>query len=50
MKYIFLSVSISLIFLNSGCDNSTEPKDCAGVSGSKAFIDNCGICNDDQFA
>jgi hypothetical protein len=44
VKYLFLFVSITLIFLNSGCDNSTEPKDCAGVSGGNALIDDCGVC------
>jgi len=34
----------SLILFNCGCDNSTEPKDCAGVSGGDAFIDDCGVC------
>jgi uncharacterized protein (TIGR02145 family) len=32
------------ILLLSNCDSSTEPKDCAGVSGGGAFIDDCGIC------
>ena len=32
------------ILLLSNCDNSTEPKDCAGVSGGSAFIDDCGVC------
>jgi hypothetical protein len=32
------------ILLLFSCDNSTEPKDCAGVSGGDAFIDDCGVC------
>ena len=33
-----------LIILLLGCDNTTEPKDCAGVSGGAAEIDDCGLC------
>ena len=33
-----------LIILLLGCDNTTEPKDCAGVSGGYAEIDDCGLC------
>jgi hypothetical protein len=44
MKYFFYSVLIYLVCLTNGCDSSTEPKDCAGVSGGNAFIDDCGVC------
>ncbi len=42
MKRLLPLITI-LIF---SCDNSTEPesKDCAGVSGGSASIDDCGLC------
>ena len=33
-----------IILLIVGCDNSTEPEDCAGASGGDAVVDVCGIC------
>jgi len=36
------------LVLLSVCDNSTEPKDCAGVSGGTAFIDDCGVCINEE--
>ena len=37
-----------LSLLIVGCDNSTEPTDCAGVSGGSAVEDNCGVCDSDS--
>ena len=31
-----------------GCDNSTEPTDCAGVVGGTASLDNCNVCDNDS--
>ena len=37
-KLIFIGLLIV------GCENSTEPKDCAGVTGGIASEDDCGLC------
>ena len=42
-KLILLS-----ILLIVGCDNSTEPDDCAGVVGGDAVEDDCGICDNES--
>ncbi|MBT7825332.1 MAG: hypothetical protein HN600_01955 [Bacteroidetes bacterium] len=44
INIIFKPLILSLILFQSGCDSSTEPKDCAGESGGSAFIDDCGVC------
>ena len=41
-KLIFIAVLII------GCDNSTEPKDCAGSAGGMAELDNCNVCDTDK--
>jgi hypothetical protein len=41
MKLLF-----PLILLLLSC--TTEPKDCAGVEGGSAFLDDCGICGGDN--
>ena len=33
-----------ILLLIVGCDNSTEPDDCAGVAGGEAVINSCDIC------
>ena len=38
-KLLFL---LTILFFS--CNNPEEPKDCAGVSGGSAEIDECGIC------
>jgi len=40
MKKLIL-LSILLIF---GCEEATEPQDCAGVAGGTAIIDSCTVC------
>ena len=35
------------ILLIVGCDNSTEPQDCAGVVNGSATTDDCGVCDSD---
>ena len=40
MKKILLIV----LMLIAGCDNSTEPTDCAGVTNGVASEDDCGVC------
>ena len=59
MNYFFISVLISLVCLNMGCDSSTEPKIIHGCLDSQAcnydssatidnnsceYIDNCDVC------
>jgi len=34
-----------ILLLIVGCDNSTEPEDCAGVAGGNAYLDECGGCD-----
>ena len=34
-----------ILLLIVGCENSTEPQDCAGVAGGTAIIDDCGTCD-----
>ena len=34
-----------ILLLIVGCEETTEPQDCAGVAGGTAVIDNCGICD-----
>ena len=36
-----------LLILIMGCDNSTEPTDCAGVANGAAIVDACGVCDTD---
>ena len=33
-----------LILFIVGCDNSTEPVDCAGIAGGTAGLDSCAVC------
>ena len=33
-----------IILLIVGCENPTEPADCAGVAGGTAANDDCGLC------
>ena len=42
MKKLILS-----ILLIVGCNNSTEPEDCAGVAGGSVVEDQCGVCGGD---
>jgi len=39
-KLILLS-----IILIVGCEEPTEPEDCAGVSGGNSVLDDCGVCS-----
>ncbi len=41
MKKLILLTTILLL----GCDNSTEPEDCAGVAGGTAVEDCFGVCD-----
>ena len=34
----------SIILVLNGCNTSTEPRDCAGIQGGGAYIDDCGQC------
>jgi hypothetical protein len=43
-KYLFLIISIVLFF---ACEDKQE-KDCAGVEGGTATVDNCGTCDSDM--
>ena len=36
------------ILLIVGCEETTEPEDCAGVAGGMAELDNCGTCDADS--
>ena len=36
------------LLLIVGCENSTEPEDCAGVAGGTAELDNCNVCDSDK--
>ena len=44
-KYILPILFMSLLYWS--CEEETEPKDCAGVEGGNALLDNCGTCDDD---
>ena len=47
MKIKLLPISILLILVSCDkLDELTNPKDCAGVEGGSAELDNCGICLD----
>ena len=41
MKKLIL---LSILFI-VGCEEVTQPEDCAGVAGGTAVEDNCGVCN-----
>lgn len=43
-KYIFLIISLVLFF---ACEDKQE-KDCTGVEGGTATVDNCGTCDNDS--
>ena len=43
-----LLILISFLMLLNVCDNSTEPKDCMGISGGNAYLDNCDVCDGDD--
>ena len=36
---------LSILFFISCSDSTTEPKDCLGVSGGNAILDECGVCD-----
>ncbi len=44
IRYISLLLFIGLAFWS--CEED-EPKDCAGVAGGSAVLDNCNVCDDD---
>ncbi len=49
MKILNFILLISIIFWNISCDDdTTEPKDCAGVVGGNATEDECGICDSNE--
>tara|TARA_B100000945_G_scaffold320231_1_gene329638 strand:- start:1201 stop:2154 length:954 start_codon:yes stop_codon:yes gene_type:complete len=39
------SLLLPILFIISCSDSTTEPKDCSGVSGGTAILDECGVCN-----
>ena len=45
-KNILLLLSILLFSLT--CDETTLPKDCLGIEGGSATIDECGVCDTDN--
>ena len=44
MKKLIL---LSILFI-VGCNETTEPQDCAGVTGGTAELDNCNVCDSDS--
>ena len=45
IKIVFLCLVFTAFY---GCNNnSAEPRDCLGVEGGSAVLDQCGICNGD---
>ncbi len=40
LRYKLLLIALLIV----GCDNSTEPEDCAGVAGGVAAEDDCSVC------
>ena len=37
-----------ILLLIVGCEEVTEPEDCAGVAGGTAEFDNCNVCDTDK--
>ena len=44
----YLVILLSLVIVS--CESSTEAKDCAGVAGGAAVLDECDVCNGDGIA
>ena len=44
-KYLLPILFMSLLYWS--CEDEAEPKDCAGIEGGSALVDNCGTCDDD---